>query len=203
MLCKICVKRAINGSLPGGCSFFWQQKKEPKKTAAVSTQRTRDLGAARPQDPQRGSRKGRGLLLFVLNAPAPSSTLNSGVPPNPRCRKQQSVGAGHARPAALLCHPFAFCIVGRGLDPSAASRRREPQKPLRPSLPLGLRGFAAQSTPNSSPLTPPPPLSLSQNFTNFTRSTQNLPPLCKTFTAIVPYYGRNRRKTAVQLACFR
>ena len=47
------------------------------------------------------------------------------------------------------------------------------------------------------------PPSLSQNFTNFTRSTQNLPPLCKTFTAIVPYYGRNRRKTAVQLACFR
>ena len=40
--------REINGSLPGGCSFFWQQKKEPKKTAAVSTQRTRDLGAARP-----------------------------------------------------------------------------------------------------------------------------------------------------------
>ena len=26
------------------------------------------------------------------------------APPNPRCRKQQSVGAGHARPAALLCH---------------------------------------------------------------------------------------------------
>ena len=24
------------------------------------------------------------VLLFVLNAPAPSSTLNSGVPPNPR-----------------------------------------------------------------------------------------------------------------------
>ena len=47
------------------------------------------------------------------------------------------------------------------------------------------------------------PPSLSQNFTNFTRSTQNLPSLCKTFTAIVPYYGRNRRKTAVQLACFR
>ena len=26
------------------------------------------------------------------------------APPNPRCRKQQSVGAGHARPATLLCH---------------------------------------------------------------------------------------------------
>ena len=33
---------------PEGCSFFCQQKKEPKKIAAVSTQRTRALGAARP-----------------------------------------------------------------------------------------------------------------------------------------------------------
>ena len=42
------------------------------------------------------------------------------APPNPRCRKQQSVGAGHARPAALrqlpvsFCIPFIFYIVGRG-----------------------------------------------------------------------------------------
>ncbi len=135
----------------------------------------------------------------AMFAPAGQTTARAGLrsklaalvvrrqaPPNPRCRKQQSVGAGHARPAALLCHPFAFCIVGRGLDPSAAFRRR-PVTPLPPN-PL---------------LTPSPPLSLSPNFTNFTRSTQNLPPLCKTFTAIVPYYGRNRRKTAVQLACFR
>ena len=42
-----------------GGSFFWQQKKEPKKTAAVSTQRIRDLGAARPKTPS-GSRKGGG-----------------------------------------------------------------------------------------------------------------------------------------------
>ena len=45
----------------GTCSFFSEEKKEPKKTAAVSTQRTRDLGAARPRDPQSGSRKERGL----------------------------------------------------------------------------------------------------------------------------------------------
>ncbi|SKA89771.1 hypothetical protein SAMN02745178_01966 [Gemmiger formicilis] len=95
-----------------------------------------------------------------------------------------------------------------------AGSARAKGSPLRGELaaPAGLRGFvgfsaaarhpfAAQSTPNSSLLTPP--LSLSQNFTNFTRATQNLPPLCKTFTAIVQYYGRNRRKTAVQLACFR
>ena len=47
-------------------------------------------------------------------APAGQSTARAGLrsklaalvvrrqaPPNPRCRKQQSVGAGHARPAAL------------------------------------------------------------------------------------------------------
>ena len=53
--------QAGNGSLPGTCSFFWQQKKEPKKTAAVSTQRTRDQGAARPLDSQSGGRRVRGL----------------------------------------------------------------------------------------------------------------------------------------------
>ena len=36
MLCKICVKRAINGSLPGGPSFFCDQKKEAKKSPAVA-----------------------------------------------------------------------------------------------------------------------------------------------------------------------
>ena len=81
----------------------------------------------------------------AMFAPAGQTTARAGLrsklaalvvrrqaPPNPRCRKQQSVGAGHARPAALLCHPFAFCIVGRGLDPSAASRRR-PVTPLPPN----------------------------------------------------------------------
>ena len=38
----------INGSLPGTPTFFCQQKKVAKKTAAVATQRTRALGAARP-----------------------------------------------------------------------------------------------------------------------------------------------------------
>ena len=81
----------------------------------------------------------------AMFAPAGQTTARAGLrsklaalvvrrqaPPNPRCRKQQSVGAGPARPAALLCHPFAFCIVGRGLDPSAASRRR-PVTPLPPN----------------------------------------------------------------------
>ena len=143
-----------------------------------------------PPNPRRGKRQlCRGGIYAARSLPRqPVNGKGGGLPPSlaPLVRKfsQQSVGAGHARPAALLCHPFAFCIVGRGLDPSAASRRR-PVTALPPN-PL---------------LTPPP--SLSPNFTNFTRSTQNLPPLCKTFTAIVPYYGRNRRKTAVQLACFR
>ena len=69
----------------------------------------------------------------------------------------QSVGAGHARPAALLCHPFAFCIVGRGLDPSATSRRREPQKPFRPSLPLGHLPCEGRLLSRASPAQKRPP----------------------------------------------
>ena len=45
----------------------------------------------------------------------------------------QSVGAGHARPAALPLPPMYLLPRRRGLDPSAAYRRREPQKPLRPA----------------------------------------------------------------------
>ena len=45
-------------------------------------------------------------------------------PPSP-------VGAGHARPATLRRRPLLFCIVGRGLDPSAGRRGRRPlQSPV-------------------------------------------------------------------------
>ncbi len=54
----------------------------------------------------------------------PSANRRGGLPPSLAplvCKfSQQSVGAGHARPAALrqlpvsFCIPFIFCIVGRG-----------------------------------------------------------------------------------------
>ena len=50
-------------------------------------------------------------------------------PPSPlssATRLRQSVGAGHARPAALPLPPRILCIVGRGLDPSAGRRGRRP-----------------------------------------------------------------------------
>ena len=122
MLCKICVKPQGRGSLPGGCSFFWQQKKEPKKTAAVSTQRTRDLEAARPLDSQSGSRRGRGLrersitvrayrprplLRFKIRVfPRTPAAVNLRYIPFPHRRP---VGAGHARPAALRQLPVSLC----------------------------------------------------------------------------------------------
>ena len=133
-----------------------------------------------PPNPRRGEQQRcRGGIYAARNLPRqPVNGKGGGLPPSlaPLVRKfsQQSVGAGHARPAALLCHPFAFCIVGRGLDPSAASRRREPQKPLRPSLPLGLRGFAAQSTPNSTPLPFPKLYKLYTLYTKPAPSLQNL-----------------------------
>ena len=50
-------------------------------------------------------------------------------PPSPlssATRLRQSVGAGHARPAASPLPPRILCIVGRGLDPSAGRRGRRP-----------------------------------------------------------------------------
>ena len=40
--------REINGSLPGGPSFFCDQKKEAKKSPAVADAADPALGAARP-----------------------------------------------------------------------------------------------------------------------------------------------------------
>ena len=91
-----------------------------------------------PPNPRRGKRQlCRGGIYAARSLPRqPVNGKGGGLPPSlaPLVRKfsQQSVGAGHARPAALLCHPFAFCLVGRGLDPSAASRRR-PVTPLPPN----------------------------------------------------------------------
>ena len=50
-------------------------------------------------------------------------------PPSPlssATRLRQSVGDGHARPAALPLPPCILCIVGRGLDPSAGRRGSRP-----------------------------------------------------------------------------
>ena len=166
MLCKICVKRAISGCLPG-TRFLLAAKERTKENcrcfdavrgcargatversetgertmiapAGQSTARAclRSKLAAlvvrrqAPPNPRRGKRQlCRGGIYAARSLPRqPVNGKGGGLPPSlaPLVRKfsQQSVGAGHARPAALLCHPFAFCLVGRGLDPSAAFRRR-------------------------------------------------------------------------------
>ena len=43
------------------CSLFWQQKREPEKTAAVSTQRTHDQGLLAPWNPKYVGRGRAGL----------------------------------------------------------------------------------------------------------------------------------------------
>ncbi len=123
--------------------------KQPHERVCVANWRRSLCAAKRPRTPAgvNGSSVGAAYMPPAAYPPQPVNGKGGGLPPSlaPLVRKfsQQSVGAGHARPAALLCHPFAFCIVGRGLDPSAASRRR-PVTPLPPN-----------PTPNSSLLTPP------------------------------------------------
>ena len=116
---------------------------QPHERVCAANWRRSLCAAKRPRTPAgvNGSSVGAAYMPPAAYRDNPSTGKGEGCrPPLPlsfATHLWQSVGAGHARPAALLCHPFAFCIVGRGLDPSAASRRREPQKPLRPSLPLG------------------------------------------------------------------
>ena len=93
-----------------------------------------------------------GAAYMPPGNPAPPQTPREGyIPPLRIARKQPPArrGVGDAAPYGGLpangclpgmpgpppCRyrPFVFCIVGRGLDPSAAYRRREPQKPLRPA----------------------------------------------------------------------
>ena len=79
-----------------------------------------------PPNPRRGERQlCRGGIYAARSLPRqPVNGKGGGLPLSlaPLVRKfsQQSVGAGHARPAALrqlpvsFCIPFIFCIVGRG-----------------------------------------------------------------------------------------
>ena len=120
---------------PRELAFFWQQKKARKENcrcfdgvrgcergATVEQSETGVVSNACPCGAS--NRTSRPALLAGGARCAPPSA------PNPRCRKQQSVGAGHARPAALrqlpvsLCAPLVCYIVGRGLDPSATCRQR-------------------------------------------------------------------------------
>ena len=64
---------------------------------------------------------------------------------------RRAVGAGPARPGGWRERPSMVRSVGRGLDPAAAYRRREPQKPLRPRklghLPAARGGFLRTAPP--------------------------------------------------------
>ena len=113
----------------------------------------------------------------------PSANRRAGLPPSlaPLVRKfsQQSVGAGQARPAALrqlpvsFCIPFIFCIVGRGLDPSAASRQI-------PSM------FRPQRENSSPAVHLPPPRSYPQNSQPLPNPTSEGAGLL----TFIPYYNR-------------
>ena len=62
------------------------------------------------------------------------------------------VGAGHARPAGLRRRPLLFCIVGRGLDPSAGRRGRRPlqRRPATIPTPMHTRGGLRAGRPTIS-----------------------------------------------------
>ena len=94
-----------------------------------------------PPNPRRGEQQRcRGGIYAARSLPRqPVNGKGGGLPPSlaPLVRKfsQQSVGAGHARPAALrqlpvsFCIPFIFCIVGRGCGGCEQGPRLSGAKP--------------------------------------------------------------------------
>ncbi len=130
-LCDVCCDR--ERVPPEGGSFFCQQKKEPKKIAAVSTQRTRDLGAARPQDPQRKSQRARATRTQYYCSrltPAPSARFKIRSSPAPRRGRQRPLVKGLSPLGdwgfrrAMRCNPFP------GNRPPTAKGRAAAPSPL-------------------------------------------------------------------------
>ena len=68
----------MNGSLPGGCSFFWQQKKDNRKLPLFRRSGPATKGLHAPWNPKAEVAEGAGyanaVLLFALT-PAPSAPI--------------------------------------------------------------------------------------------------------------------------------
>ena len=72
---------------------------------------------------------GQSIARAGLRSKLAALVVRRQAPPNPRCRKQQSVGAGHARPAAYHGNPSTGnhrTLRRGGLPPSLAPLVRNP-----------------------------------------------------------------------------
>ena len=137
---------------PRGCTPLGPPKRRSQRARATRTQYYCSRLKPAPLTPLlsrglRGCERGATVERSetgerAMFAPAGQTTARAGLrsklaalvvrrqaPPNPRCRKRQSVGAGHARPATLLCHPSTGnlrTLRGGGLPPSLAPLANHP-----------------------------------------------------------------------------
>ena len=131
MLCKICVKRAINGSLPGTRFLLAAKESSQRKLPLFRRSGPATKGLHAPWNPKAEVAECAGyanaVLLFALNARALCSDLKFGSSPEPPL-PETAVRRGRACPARSLAvvSPLTVCIVGRGLDPSAGRRGCRP-----------------------------------------------------------------------------
>ena len=98
-------------------------------------------GLHAPETPKeevgRGGGYANAVLLFALNAPAPSSTLNSGLPPNPRRGEVEAPLSKGAGRVSGLGDSDGLCVAAR------YPRRRPgiPPPRLRSAPPFDKGGF--------------------------------------------------------------
>ena len=94
MLCKICVKRAISGCLPGTPSFFCDQKKEAKKSPAVADAVRGCARGATVERSETGERTmiapaGQSTARACLRSKLAALVVRRQAPPNPRRGKKR------------------------------------------------------------------------------------------------------------------
>ena len=123
------VRRGRACPAPTDCCFRHRVLRGCERGATVERSETGERAMFAPA----GQTTARACLRSKLAA----LVVRRQAPPNPRCRKQQSVGAGHAGPAyGLLCiFPASCWVASAGPQLSAAKLGSEQCLPLRGKQP--------------------------------------------------------------------
>ena len=161
MLCKICVKRAISGCLPGTPSFFCDQKKEAKKSPAVADAVRGCARGATVERSETGERTmiapaGQSTARACLRSKLAALVVRRQAPPNPRRGEVEAPLSKGAGRVSGLGDSDGLCVAAHSRATSAREKGPgcRPPSPLSPAThsrhPVG----AGHTRPATLPLPP-------------------------------------------------
>ena len=165
MLCKICVKRAISGCLPGTPSFFCDQKKEAKKSPAVADAVRGCARGATVERSETGERTmiapaGQSTARACLRSKLAALVVRRQAPPNPRRGEVEAPLSKGAGRVSGLGDSDGLCVAAHSRATSAREKGLgcRPPSPLSSATRLRQSVGAGHARPAASPLPPLYPL---------------------------------------------